>query len=146
MDSSIDSSQVRNVRFCGDCGQEQALGLRFCGGCGQQMGSPVQGDTANATIEEEVSRPTLGLLQAWGCFFGSVITLNISFVINITLGCIAYLVIGVFMSRFVMARLVEWHPNYNTLYNVVSVKVWMVILWPARMLMLLLQLTANKIF
>jgi hypothetical protein len=40
---------------------------------------------------------------------------------------------------------VQWHPQYNTLHNVVSAKFWMVLLWPWRMLVLLVQLSANHL-
>ncbi|ARV18578.1 hypothetical protein AEP_01634 [Curvibacter sp. AEP1-3] len=58
---------------------------------------------------------------------------------------IGYLAIGVFMSRYVMKHLVEWHPNYNTLDNVFSAKIWMVLAWPLRMLVLLFKLSANQV-
>ena len=55
-----------------------------------------------------------------------------------------YLGLGFAMTRIVMRRLIEFHPMYNTLANVVSAKLWMFFAWPLRMLMLLLNLSINK--
>lgn len=55
-----------------------------------------------------------------------------------------YLGLGFVMTRIVMRRLIEFHPMYNTLANVLSAKLWMFFLWPLRMFFLLLQLSINK--
>lgn len=147
MDASMDPTATKDFRFCADCGQKQAIGLRFCAACGKELDRLVQQISSQPAVEEsqEPSEPTLTLLQGWGCFYAGLVIMGISAWIGFRMGAIMYLAIGIFMSRFVMRRLIEWHPNYNTLYNVVSAKIWMVLLWPVRMLMLLLQLTANKV-
>ena len=49
------------------------------------------------------------------------------------------------MTRIVMRGLIEWHPNYNTLHNVVSAKLSMFVLWPIQMPALLFKLMVNKV-
>ena len=87
----------------------------------------------------------MSVWQAWGWYLGSMAILAIVFQLFGMFAFNIYFVIGFFMSRFVMRRLVEWHPNYNTLHNVVSAKIWMFLLWPLNMLILLLKFTLNSV-
>lgn len=145
----------RTAPFCGECGNKLALGLKFCGGCGIQLGSaPVASAEAARPMSPgavdsdptQTSGPGLTLLQGWGYYGAGCASLSVLLLFkSFDVGVFGYLAIGVFMSRFVMRRLVEWHPQYNTLHNVVSAKIWMVLLWPWRMLLLLIQLSANRV-
>lgn len=56
-----------------------------------------------------------------------------------------YLATGFVMTRYVMRGLVEWHPNYNTLNNVVGAKLKMFALWPIQMAILLVKLAFNRL-
>lgn len=139
------------VQFCNECGSKLASSMKFCSGCGSQTalmpgatraGAPQGGSEATAPVEE----PRLTLLQGWGFYAGACLGISLLIMLkSAPIGVLGYLAIGVFMSRFVMRRLVEWHPQYNTLNNVVGAKVWMVVLWPVRMLFLLVQLSVNHV-
>ena len=61
-----------------------------------------------------------------------------------TILALVYLALGVLLNRIVLRGLVEWHPVYNTVRNVASAKVGMVLLWPLRYPVLLFQLLVNK--
>ena len=54
-------------------------------------------------------------------------------------------VMGIYMTRTVMRRLIEWHPQYSTLHNVAGAKLSMVFLWPIQMLSLLFKLSVNRL-
>lgn len=41
-----------------------------------------------------------------------------------------YLGVGVYLNRVVLRGLIEWHPIYNTVENVSSGKLKMLLLWP----------------
>ena len=143
------------AQFCNECGNTLAASVKFCGGCGAQVGSAPTAPAATATKSgssagadealTQVNEPSLTLVQGWGYYAASGLGAAALFWLAPRAGVLGYLAIGVFMSRFVMRRLVQWHPQYNTLHNVVSAKFWMVLLWPLRMLVLLVQLSANHV-
>ena len=43
---------------------------------------------------------------------------------------IGYLIPGVFLNRIVLKRVIEWHPMYDTIQNVSSTKLGLVLTWP----------------
>lgn len=140
--------------FCGECGGDLAGSLKFCAGCGTaSAASPGASATARqATANDEDAdqvgegAPSLSLWQGWGCYgLGYVSLATLVWIRSPYISIPAYLCIGIMMSRFVMRRLVQWHPLYNTLHNVVSAKFWMVMLWPLNMLILLVKLSANRL-
>lgn len=143
------------AQFCNECGNTLAASVKFCGGCGSQVGSAPMAPATTAArpgsstgaddAPTQVNEPSLTLVQGWGYYGASWLGLVTLIWLAPTAGVLGYLAIGVFMSRFVMRRLVQWHPQYNTLHNVVSAKFWMVLLWPWRMLVLLVQLSANHL-
>lgn len=100
--------------------------------------------TGSASSSAAEADNTLSLTSAWGIYAGAIglMALTIGFFANFSF--LVYIAIGVYMSRGVMRRLIEWHPMYDTLYNVTSAKLWMVGLWPLQMLMLLFRLTVNR--
>jgi len=57
---------------------------------------------------------------------------------------VIYLGLGIALNRVVLRQLIEWHPVYNTLHNVASAKLGMVLLWPVRYAVLFFQLLVNK--
>lgn len=143
------------AQFCNECGTALATSVKFCGGCGAQVGSTPMASAATAVRPgsstgaddalTQVNEPSLTVVQGWGYYAASGLGVAALFWLAPSAGVLGYLAIGVFMSRFVMRRLVQWHPQYNTLHNVVSAKFWMVLAWPLRMLVLLLQLSANHL-
>lgn len=56
-----------------------------------------------------------------------------------------YFAAGFYLSRAVLRKIVEWHPMYNTLYNVTSTKLKFFFLWPLTYLFLFLRLGINKV-
>ncbi|MDO8767379.1 MAG: zinc ribbon domain-containing protein [Burkholderiaceae bacterium] len=149
------AAQGTFVQFCNECGNKLVSSMKFCGGCGSQVGTMPTAPASTAAMQgvpigenealTQVDEPSFTLLQGWGYYAASCVSLGVLIWFIPSIGVLGYLAIGVFMSRFVMRRLVEWHPQYNTLNNVVSAKIWMVILWPLRMLILLVQLSVNHV-
>ena len=87
----------------------------------------------------------LSLALAWS-YYGAAVLVNVlAWKIYIPALFYLYLAAGFLMTRFVMQRLVEWHPVYNTVHNVFSAKLGMFFLWPFKMLSLLLKLSVNKV-
>lgn len=139
--SNIDTGAANTKKFCTDCGATLAVESRFCAGCGSEQG-------ANYSNHEDAAQgnsPQMPLLMAWASYFGSVIALALLGKLSVGVGIGLYLVIGFVMTRIVMPRLIQWHPMYDTLYNVTSAKLWMFVLWPFQMISLLFRLTINKI-
>lgn len=52
---------------------------------------------------------------------------------------------GIYLNRVVLRKIIEWHPVYNTLDNVVSGKLFYFALWPLAYIRLFFQLGINKI-
>lgn len=127
--------------FCSSCGTALVAESRFCAGCGTALGAgPIEENPAS--VQEDAG---MGLMTAWGCFAGALLTLVLTSKLSGELGFFVYIAIGIAMSRVVMRRLVQWHPTYDTLYNVTSAKLWMAVLWPLQMGSLLFRLTVNKV-
>lgn len=56
-----------------------------------------------------------------------------------------YLGAGFYLSRAVLRKIIEWHPMYNTLYNVTSDKLKFFFLWPITYFFLFMRLGINKL-
>lgn len=56
-----------------------------------------------------------------------------------------YLGAGFYLSRSVLRKIIEWHPMYNTLYNVTSEKLKFFFFWPITYFCLFLRLGINKV-
>lgn len=56
-----------------------------------------------------------------------------------------YMGAGFYLSRAVLRKIIEWHPMYNTLYNVTSDKLKFFFLWPTMYLFLFIRLGINKV-
>lgn len=87
----------------------------------------------------------MSLVTAWAAYLGSVLALALLGKLSFSVGVGLYLIVGFVMTRIVMPRLIQWHPTYDTLYNVTSAKLWMFVLWPFQMISLLFRLTVNKV-
>lgn len=58
---------------------------------------------------------------------------------------LAYPLIGLYLSRAVLRRVVEWHPNYNTLVAVTSGKLKFFLFWPVAYAVLFFRLGVDKV-
>jgi fatty acid desaturase len=58
---------------------------------------------------------------------------------------IVYFTFGFVLNRVVLRSLIEWHPMYNTLYNVSSAKFNAFLFWPFSYAILFVRLAVNKI-
>ena len=71
-----------------------------------------------------VVKPSMTLLKAAGIYSAAVLIHIALFKIlpeNLLAGVAwVYVASGFVMTRIVMRGLIEWHPNYNTLHNVVN--------------------------
>jgi hypothetical protein len=130
--------------FCGQCGHKNAPGFNFCQSCGTQAGLP-QEDASAGQTDNAAAQPSMTLLKAVG-IYAAAILLHIALFNLFPNGIVlAYLACGFVMTRIVMGGLIEWHPNFNTLDNVVGSKMSMFALWPIQMPTLLLKLIFNKV-
>jgi hypothetical protein len=57
---------------------------------------------------------------------------------------ILYIVGGVYLNRWVLRRIIIWHPIYDTVENVYKGKLQMFALWPISYPILLLKLAVVK--
>ena len=131
--------------FCGQCGHKNAPNFNFCQSCGTMAPELAIGNEATDTPEVP-PQSSMTLLKACG-YFAAAIGIHIVWIKiwpDATV-LLPYFVSGFVMSRIVMRGLIEWHPTYNTLENVVSDKLKMFALWPLQMPMLLLKLMFNKV-
>lgn len=144
-------------RFCGQCGATAEVGARFCGRCGfdmfaaPQAAHAVDEETADQGIEGAGSAEPMGLGMAWLIYLGAMVpwlgvvllpSKNLTAMLTLTL--IVHFGLGFVMTRYVMSRLIEFHPVHNTISNVFSAKFWMFIFWPLRMPVLLFKLTVSS--
>lgn len=120
------------VRFCSQCGQGIAVGAGFCAGCGTSVAGLNTLPRTLLTSPDPVPQPDLAPEAS-----GSANTFAVVVFV--------WPIIGIYMSRSVVRRLVEWHPTYNTLQNVFSAKMRMVFFWPWDMLVLLFKLSINRV-
>ncbi len=56
-----------------------------------------------------------------------------------------YFVVGFYLNRAVLRKIVEWHPMHNTLGNITSEKLKFFLLWPITYLFLFISLGVNKV-
>ena len=56
-----------------------------------------------------------------------------------------YIGTGFYLSRAVPRKIIEWHPMYNSLYNVTSDKLKFFFLWPILYFFLFMRLGINKV-
>ena len=106
-------------------------------------------DSAEVSNEQQGMRLRVAFLHWAGCL-GSFILLVIlasSFHSGV-FGNIAffyYLGVGFYLSRVVLRKIIEWHPMYDTLYNVTSDKLKFFFFWPFMYFFLFVRLGINKV-
>jgi energy-converting hydrogenase Eha subunit E len=127
--TNVGGEVAHSSGYCNQCGTALVAQSLYCPGCGTALGAQTSQDEP-APAQETAG---MGLMTAWGSYAGALLALFV------------YIAIGVVMSRVVMRRMVQWHPMYDTLYNVTSAKLGMVALWPLQMGSLLFRLTVNKV-
>lgn len=82
-----------------------------------------------------------------GCLIAMFVLIDLTVKFQSLPGVIAfifYLVIGFLLNRIVLRGLTEWHPMYNTLENVSSAKLSMLVFWPIRYPGLFFKLLVTK--
>lgn len=142
-------------RFCGQCGATAEVGARFCGRCGFDMFAASQAahavdlEAADQGVEVPGVAEPMGLGVAWLIYLGAmVLWLGVMLLPSnnpiAVLTLVVHFGLGFVMTRYVMSRLVEFHPVHNTISNVFSAKFWMFIFWPLRMPVLLFKLTVSS--
>jgi hypothetical protein len=146
MTDSLSPSTNSQVAFCSQCGHKNSSGFKFCQNCGQASVAPhittsVPDSAADAQGAEEAP---MTLSKATVQFLGFWLLLLVTSGLYWPLGVLTYFVAGYWMTRNVMGQLIAWHPNYNTLDNVVSGKLRMFFLWPLNMPFLLIKLAFDK--
>jgi len=58
---------------------------------------------------------------------------------------VSYFVVGVYLNRRVLRRLVVWHPNFDTVQNVSSSKLAAFLFWPLTYPVLFFKLAVVKV-
>jgi hypothetical protein len=101
----------------------------------------------NKTNGHHISLPA-ALVNWAACLFVLILLITVAITYEIkVLADVAfyfYFVAGLFLSRSVFRRIIQWHPMYNTLYNVTSTKLKFFFLWPITYLFLFIRLGINK--
>lgn len=144
-------------RVCGQCGAAAEAEARFCGRCGFDMFAEPQDahaldreiKTADQGIEGSDIAEPMGLGMAWLINLGAmVLWLGVMLLPSnnpiAMLTLVVHFGLGFVMTRYVMGRLIEFHPVHSTISNVFSAKFWMFIFWPLRMPVLLFKLTVSS--
>lgn len=134
--------------FCGQCGHKNAPSFNFCQSCGAAS-TINEVDMEVPPVEVSAAEPPMTLLKATAYYAAAILIHIVLFKVlpERLLSGVAwvYVVTGFVMTRVVMRGLIEWHPNYNTLHNVVSAKLSMFVLWPIQMPALLFKLMVNRV-
>lgn len=101
--------------------------------------------------EVQASEPQMTVGKAIGVYAGCLTTLFVLISLWTTFksfpGAVAffgYLGLGFLLNRVVLRGLIEWHPMHNTLANVSSAKLGMLVFWPIRYAVLFFQLLVSK--
>lgn len=159
-DQSPDTPRAAATQFCTSCGAPTAFAAAFCQTCGTPVSQPALASSQTPTLPipdaggMDGVQP-LTLKQAWVRYavaLGVVYAVGWGLIKTMLIGSavmtvlfVVIPILGIYMTRSVMRRLIEWHPNYSTLQNVAGAKLGMVFLWPLQMLNLLFKLTVNRV-
>ncbi len=148
MDEAMNAGtgNVAGAVFCSHCGHKNFVNFKFCQSCGQGsalVATPEATPSGESAADPDV-QATFTLSKAALHYAGGLALNAACLWIVPQLFLIPYLCAGYWMTRVVMRQLIEWHPNYNTLDNVVSAKLKMFALWPFQMAGLLLKLSFDK--
>ena len=104
------------------------------------------------TLEAPPAIRPMRLRAAWGYYLGSVliqaVVLYLCFyreLLSLGVFSAVWLLQGAWLNRKVLRQLVEWHPVYSTVGNVIGAKVRFWLLWPIQYAILLVQLTLDEL-
>ena len=105
-------------------------------------------DDAGAVQQEAA----MGMGKAVGIFVGAMVVLVIMASIagliggstGFAIGVGSYLFLGIVLNRIVLRGLIEWHPLYNTVDNVASAKIGLILFWPIRYPILFIKVLITK--
>jgi hypothetical protein len=104
---------------------------------------------AEGSAEQQGMRLRVAFLNWLACFCGFlfllIFALTSGFGLLMDLAILFYLGAGIYLNRVVLRKIIEWHPVYNTLDNVISGKLFYFALWPLAYVWLFVQLGINKI-
>ena len=148
------------IQFCVGCGTQMAAVSAFCATCGTRAASAGQAQAFATSLQNPAAQAAAGpapmsIWQGWIRYAAAMLVMYaIGWAVNKSAGlAMAGMVLvmfvtpvmGIYMTRSVMRRLIEWHPQYSTLHNVAGAKLGMVFLWPLQMLSLLFKLSINRL-
>lgn len=57
---------------------------------------------------------------------------------------VVYIVCGIYLTKWILPKLVEWHPMYNTVQNVFEAKMGFIFLWFVQYPVLFFKLAVTK--
>lgn len=101
------------------------------------------------SLEQQGMRLREAFLHWAACLgaFALVVAIAVTFSSGVVgnLAFLLYFGVGFYLSRAVLSRIIEWHPMYNTLYNVTTAKLKFFFFWPVTYLFLFMRLGINKI-
>lgn len=106
-------------------------------------------DSQEIASEQEVMRLRVAFLHWAGCLGAFVLLVVIASSFSSSffggLAFLFYIGTGLYLSRAVLCKIIEWHPVHNTLYNVTSDKLRFFFLWPILYFFLFVRLGINKL-
>ena len=153
MDQGIENRK----NFCEQCGIAARAEARYCGRCGCDMTATAQAAQApdpgvggvDQEDQEAGTMVSMGLGTAWLIYLSAIVLWVVVMLLpnkNLVgmLALLTHFGLGFVMTRYVMGRLIVFHPVHNTIANVFSAKLWMFLLWPLRMPVLLFKLTVSS--
>ena len=105
-----------------------------------------------STIENP-DEGNINLMQAFTswllCLLVLILILKIPFFSDSNLmlcfSILLYFFAGFYLNRNVLKKLIEWHPVYNTVENISTIKLRFFLFWPIAYAILLFRLMINKV-
>ena len=101
-------------------------------------------------IERQTAHPKMTTGKGIGiyflCLLGLIFLSRLVANVNVLPGFLVfggYLLAGFILNRVVLRGLIDWHPMYNTLQNVSSGKLKMLLFWPLTYPVLFFQLLVS---
>lgn len=106
-------------------------------------------DSPEANNEQQGMRLRIAFLHWAGCLGAFILLVVIAASFDSSafgnLAFLFYLGAGFYLSRAVLRKIIEWHPMYNTIYNVSSDKLKFFFLWPIAYFFLFMRLGISKV-
>jgi TRAP-type uncharacterized transport system fused permease subunit len=104
---------------------------------------------SNANVQP--AGPTMNVMKGLAIYFVLFMTQMMLLLLTIKLSwfpgivlLFTYFVFGFLLNRLVLRGLIEWHPAHDTLQNVASAKLGMLLVWPFRYPALFFQLLVSR--